>query len=466
MKITTQASQISKTKTPRGMATHLPAGALLRRYVQDTILSTFFKWGYREIIPPVFEYLDVLSSGLSSGLLEKSYKFVDRDSGKLMLLRPDITPQVAKMVAGILADEPKPLRLCYYGNVFRHEESHAGREQEMFQVGCELAGVASPDADAEIIAVASEAIKKFGIEDFKVVTGHAGYLCGMISYIKSLLDNPLSPDDEHALKEAIGKRDEDLMESMLDGAGVERAAKKNMLQALTLFGGEEIFGKAAKIVNNIGKDSRGQGFKGSSDINSLDPSTPRPLDPYFYNKESLDAIGNLRQIYDILCLYGLRDHILIDLCELRGGDYYTGMFFEMFHPGIAYPLGRGGRYDNLIGRFGYDCPSTGFAIDVESIIAMKERYGAFFIDDSIRYLVTGQDINMQDAIGLVRQLRDGGHRVVMDTGLASVAVAVKYAKKNNIEKVITIEGVGKRNKQFSVIDVKTGKKTWAHFPLT
>ena len=111
MKRTTQASQISKTKTPRGMATHLPAGALLRRYVQDTILSTFFKWGYREIIPPVFEYLDVLSSGLSSGLLEKSYKFVDRDSGKLMLLRPDITPQVAKMVAGILADEPKPLRL-------------------------------------------------------------------------------------------------------------------------------------------------------------------------------------------------------------------------------------------------------------------------------------------------------------------------------------------------------------------
>ena len=426
MKRTTQASQISKTKTPRGMATHLPAGALLRRYVQDTILSTFFKWGYREIIPPVFEYLDVLSSGLSSGLLEKSYKFVDRDSGKLMILRPDITPQVARMVAGILADEPKPLRLCYYGNVFRHEESHAGREQEMFQVGCELAGVASPDADAEIIAVASEAIKKFGIEDFKVVTGHAGYLCGMISCIKSLLNNPLSYDDEHALKAAIGRKDAALMESMLDGAGVERAAKKNMLQALTLFGGEEIFGKAAKIVNN---------------------------------KESFDAIGNLRQIYDILCLYGLRDHILIDLCELRGGDYYTGMFFEMFHPGIAYPLGRGGRYDNLIGRFGYDCPSTGFAIDVESIIAMKEMYGAFFINDSIRYLVTGQDTNMQDAIGLVRQLRDGGHKVVMDTGLDSVAAAVKYAKKNNIEKVITIEGAGKRNKQFSVIDVKTGRKT-------
>src|SRR4030067_2811750 len=116
-------TQPPRTATPGGMATHLPAGALLRRHVQDTILTTFFKWGYREVIPPVFEYLDVLARGLSSVLLEKSYKFVDRDSGRLMLLRPDITPQGARMVAGLLSDEPTPLRLCYYGNVFRSEET-------------------------------------------------------------------------------------------------------------------------------------------------------------------------------------------------------------------------------------------------------------------------------------------------------------------------------------------------------
>src|SRR3972149_3660427 len=107
-----KAVQGSKTNIPRGMATHLPEGASLRRHAQEAFLTTFFRWGYKEVVTPVFEYLDILSAGLSNRLLEKSYKFTDRESGKLMLLRPDITPQVARMAAGILSDEPNPLRLC------------------------------------------------------------------------------------------------------------------------------------------------------------------------------------------------------------------------------------------------------------------------------------------------------------------------------------------------------------------
>src|SRR3989338_6730906 len=191
-----KAIQDSRTKIPSGMATHLPEDAFLRRHAQEKILSTFFKWGYKEVLTHVFEYYDVLSPGISSRLTEKSYKFVDRESGKMMLLRPDITPQIARMVAGILTDEPKPLRLCYYGNIFRYEESHAGLEREMFQVGCELAGVASPEADAEIIAVASEAMKRFGINDGKMVISHAGYLSGIVSYIKHSMKSPFSPDSE------------------------------------------------------------------------------------------------------------------------------------------------------------------------------------------------------------------------------------------------------------------------------
>ncbi|MEK6713507.1 MAG: ATP phosphoribosyltransferase regulatory subunit [Nitrospirota bacterium] len=416
--------QPSRTSTPRGMATHLPAGALLRRHVQDTILTTFLKWGYREVIPPVFEYLDVLARGLSSVLLEKSYKFVDRDSGKLMILRPDITPQVARMVAGILAEEPKPLRLCYYGNIFRYEESHAGLEREMFQVGCELAGVASPEADAEIIAVASESIKRFGIDDFKIVISHAGYLSGIVSYIKHSMKTPFSPDSEHALRDAISKKDGCRIESVLDYAGADALAKESIMLALRLYGTDDVLDKAAVVINNA---------------------------------ESTDAIKNLNEIYELLCLYGLKGHILIDLCEMRGIDYYTGLFFEIFHSGVAFPIGRGGRYDNLIGKFGYECPSTGFAIDVESIIMAKERYGVPLPDDGIKYLVFSHDKYRHDAMDLSGVLRNAGHKVALNTGLETTDMAVEYAINNNIEKIIIIEE--KYDKQLSVIDVRTGRRT-------
>ncbi len=419
--------QPSRTSTPRGMATHLPAGALLRRHVQDTILTTFFKWGYREVIPPVFEYLDVLARGLSSILLEKSYKFVDRDSGRLMLLRPDITPQVARMVAGILADEPKPLRLCYYGNIFRYEESHAGLEREMFQVGCELAGAASPEADAEIIAVASESIKSFGIEDFKIVISHAGYLSGMVSYIRHSLKSLFSTESEHALRDAISKKDGGRIESVLDAAGADTLVKGKILQVLRLFGSDDVFDKAERIINNA---------------------------------ESSEAIKNLNEIYDLLCLYGLKKHVLIDFCEMRGIDYYTGLFFEIFHPGVAFPIGRGGRYDNLISKFGYDCPSTGFAIDVDSIIMAKERYGVSLPEDCIKFLVMPHDKYRDDAIELSGMLRSAGNRVVLNTGLETIDMAIEYAMNYHIEKIIVIDG--KYDEQLTVIDVQTGKKRLIH----
>ncbi|MCC6543422.1 MAG: ATP phosphoribosyltransferase regulatory subunit [Nitrospirae bacterium] len=415
--------QPSSTSTPCGMSTHLPASALLRRHVQDTVLATFIKWGYREVIPPVFEYLDVLSRGLNSTLLEKSYKFVDRDSGRLILLRPDITPQVARMVAGILSDEPKPLRLCYYGNVFRYEESHAGLEREMFQAGCELAGVASAAADAEIISVASESIKEFGIKDFKVVISHAGYLSGIVNYLKKLLHGSMPPDFENSLRDAISKKDGCRIASVLDHAGAEKSVKNEALDVLKLFGSEGVFDRAEGVIQNA---------------------------------ESKEALINLKEIYETLCSYGLKEHVLIDLCEIRGIDYYTGLFFEIFHDGVAYPLGRGGRYDNLIGKFGLDCPSTGFAIDVESIIMAKEkRYGVTLPDDSINYLVFLRNGSRDNSIEISRALRNAGNKVISDTGLETVEMATEYAVYNNIENIIT---EGKDDMHFTVINVKTGKK--------
>ncbi|OGW59508.1 MAG: ATP phosphoribosyltransferase regulatory subunit [Nitrospirae bacterium RIFCSPHIGHO2_02_FULL_42_12] len=415
--------QDSRTKIPSGMATHLPEDAFLRRHAQEKILSTFFKWGYKEVLTPVFEYYDVLSPGISSRLTEKSYKFVDRESGKMMLLRPDITPQIARMVAGILTDEPKPLRLCYYGNVFRYEESHAGRDREMFQVGCELVGIESPEADAEVIAVASEAIKDFGITDFKIVIGQAGFLNGIISSLNRYKEETISMEFEHSLQDAISRKDAGLIKTLLNNTGIKGKVRNNILEVPNLFGGEEILIKALNITNN---------------------------------ELSKEAIENLRKIYSLLCLYGLKDSILIDLCDIREIDYYTGLFFEIFTPGIPYPVGAGGRYDNLIGKFGYDCPSTGFAIDIESIIKAMEKQGDFFIDNNINYLVVVKKEDEKIGIKLVRELRAKGYRVIMDTGLYDINSSISYAKKNKIEKVIILGN--KKEKYASEIDIKTGNK--------
>ena len=415
--------QDSRTKIPSGMATHLPEDAFLRRHAQEKILSTFFKWGYKEVLTPVFEYFDVLSPGISSRLTEKSYKFVDRESGKMMLLRPDITPQIARMVAGILTDEPKPLRLCYYGNVFRYEESHAGRDREMFQVGCELVGIESPEADAEVIAVASEAIKDFGITDFKIVIGQAGFLNGIISSLNRYKEETISMEFEHSLQDAISRKDAGLIKTLLNNTGIKGKVRNNILEVPNLFGGEEILIKALNITNN---------------------------------ELSKEAIENLRKIYSLLCLYGLKDSILIDLCDIREIDYYTGLFFEIFTPGIPYPVGAGGRYDNLIGKFGYDCPSTGFAIDIESIIKAMEKQGDFFIDNNINYLVVVKKEDEKIGIKLVRELRAKGYIVIMDTGLYDINSSISYAKKNKIEKVIILGN--KKEKHTSEIDIKTGNK--------
>ena len=415
--------QDSRTKIPSGMATHLPEDAFLRRHAQEKILSTFFKWGYKEVLTPVFEYFDVLSPGISSRLTEKSYKFVDRESGKMMLLRPDITPQIARMVAGILTDEPKPLRLCYYGNVFRYEESHAGRDREMFQVGCELVGIESPEADAEVIAVASEAIKDFGITDFKIVIGQAGFLNGIISSLNRYKEETISMEFEHSLQDAISRKDAGLIKTLLNNTGIKGKVRNNILEVPNLFGGEKILIKALNITNN---------------------------------ELSKEAIENLRKIYSLLCLYGLKDSILIDLCDIREIDYYTGLFFEIFTPGIPYPVGAGGRYDNLIGKFGYDCPSTGFAIDIESIIKAMEKQGDFFIDNNINYLVVVKKEDEKIGIKLVRELRAKGYIVIMDTGLYDINSSISYAKKNKIEKVIILGN--KKEKYASEIDIKTGNK--------
>src|SRR5881409_3031726 len=157
--MSTPSRKALQTQLPKGAKLYLPDEAGQKRHVEETLLTVFRRWGYREIVTPAYEYFDVLSQGTDHELQERMFKMVDRESGRLLALRADVTPQIARIVATRLRDEPKPLRLAYLTNVFRYDEPHVGRYREFYQAGVELVGLPNAEGDAEMIAITVEACR-------------------------------------------------------------------------------------------------------------------------------------------------------------------------------------------------------------------------------------------------------------------------------------------------------------------
>jgi ATP phosphoribosyltransferase regulatory subunit len=407
---------------PKGVATFLPDVAAMKRYVEESILAVFMQWGYQEVVTPLFEYLDVIAEGLGEGLVEKGYKFVDRSTGRVMLLRPDVTPQIARMVAMLMADAPKPLRLCYRANVFRHEEEHAGRAREVFQIGGELIGPEGPEADAEAIAVAIESLRRLGLVDFKVALGHSDFFRGLMNSVK------LSLEVQRRIKTAVAKKETSRLKQILKIEAIPGQQVRALMAMPGLFGGEEVIRQAERLSN-------------------------LPL--------CKQAVARLRAVYGILKSSGWKDYLLVDLSEIRGFDYYTGMVFEVFVKNIGSSVGRGGRYDQLIGKFGKPCPSTGFAFDIEHVQwACQQDWPASrpiqthpsFSAADLLLVDTKQSIHRLFQVATV--LRNKGYRVIQQSGRVNLGETLKYARANGIGNVALIAG----EEKVLYINSENGKK--------
>ncbi|MBI3353787.1 MAG: ATP phosphoribosyltransferase regulatory subunit, partial [Nitrospirae bacterium] len=231
-----------KSLTPKGVGTFFPERAAKKRGIEESLLSVFLKWGFQEIVTPGFEYLDVLSEGLDEELIDKSYKFIDRGTGRILVLRPDITSQIARIAATSLAEKPGPMRLCYSANVFRYEEEHAGRQREIFQIGGELLGIDLPEADAEMIAIAVESLKKIGLRDFEIAMGHIGFFKGMLNGFG------LDSQTEGKVRDAFSKKEMLKVEGLL--TGFNKAKRERFLKISEFFGKEEILDRAEAICDN------------------------------------------------------------------------------------------------------------------------------------------------------------------------------------------------------------------------
>jgi ATP phosphoribosyltransferase regulatory subunit len=355
---------------PPGMRDLLPDETARVRAVSDRIMRQMARWGYREVTTPTLEYLDVLVHGEGGGAGDRVFKLVDR-RGEVLALRPEMTTPVARLVATRLAGEPLPMRLAYAGQVFRGAESGSGHLREFPQVGCELIGSRTPEADAEIVALAVESLAAAGLEQFSVSLGHVGFLR------ETLTGLGLQKEEEAAVRGLLYQKDFVGLRSLLER---HRAAPKSVraLLALPTLRGPAAIAEARRLVD-----------------------TP----------EGQHVVSDLTELQGMLDAYGVGGAVTVDLSIIRDFDYYTGIVFEGHTTALGLPLLGGGRYDRLMGGFGAGHPATGFAVRVDRVLAAGGTGKDTWAPDVVLAFVDG---GRDAALACARDLRRHSLVVAVD----------------------------------------------------
>jgi ATP phosphoribosyltransferase regulatory subunit len=402
---------------PRGTRIYLPAEAARKRYVEERLFAVFGRWGYREIVTPTFEFFDALALGTDRALQEHMFKFVDRETGRMLALRADITPQIARVVAARLRDEPKPLRLCYLTTVFRYEEPRLAHQREVFQAGVELLGLDKPEAEVEILAMTVEGLRALGLRGYQLDVGHPDFVRGLLDELA------LDEAGIRAFRAALARKDAPALEQLV----AEVAPPVPLAEALralpTLVGRAEVLERAARLARTARAER---------------------------------AVANLREVHRLLTIYGLSDAVLLDLGEVRGFDYYSGLYFEAYVAGFGAAVAAGGRYDHMLGRFGYDCPAVGFAFDVARLLAVMEAQGVAVELPGPDFFIIDFTPEKTAALTLARRLRDLGASVARDIVTRGLEASLAYARAQRVARVLVVGSERTGPGELLVLDLRTG----------
>lgn len=345
------------------------------------------RWGYRYVVTPSLERVDLLALGLDDEERRRLFKLVDQDGSVLGLVSERTVP-VARLVAGKLRGAPLPLRLCYAGPVLSNHPEGFSRQRETQQVGAELIGASGPLADSEVIALAVQALAAAGLRRYQVDVGHSGFFMGLLEGLK------LPETAKAAVKAQLVARDFVGLEAILNETPLRREEHQLLLRFPALRGGPEILNAAAGLVRNRRSDA---------------------------------ALSELRRVHELLALHGLEAQVSLDLGAIRDFDYYTGITFEGYGPDLGRPLAQGGRYDTLLARFGRPAPATGFVIHLDRVSEALQRAGIqpdpVFLEAAIAWSQGGLEI----ALRLGQALRGFGLRTVVSTEPRALATARSWA---------------------------------------
>ena len=388
-------------QTPDGVRDTYDVECKKKRKIIEKLHHTLELYSYHDIETPTFEYFDIFNRDKGSAPSNEMYKFFDRDNNTLVL-RPDITPSIARCVAKYYKDEQLPIRLCYTGNTYSNPRKLQGKLKEVTQIGAELINDDSSAADAEIIATVVDSFKALGIDEFQIEIGQIDYFKGIVA------EAGITEAEELQIKEYINIKNFFGLEEYLKKLDMSPVLKKAFLAFDSLFGGESMLEQAEKLVTN-------------------------PV--------SLAAVHRLQRIYKALCCYGYGKYIGFDLSMLNGYNYYTGVIFRGYTYGTGDAVVKGGRYNNLLKQFGKDAPSIGFAFTVEELIMALSRQN---IEVSVEYsnTIILYDIeNQEPAISLGKSLRQNDKKIelIRKSVRKSVEDYLEYAKREHFSGLFYFE---------------------------
>ena len=336
--------------------------------VQKLIHRQFGLYGYEDIQTPAFEYFDVFSREIGTTPSKELYKFFDKE-GNTLVLRPDFTPSMARCAAKYFMEEEVPIRFCYQGNTFTNTGNLQGKLKEVTQMGAELMGDGSVEADGEMIALAIESLLAAGLEEFQLSIGEVEYFKGLCRQAG------LDEETELALRDFISGKNIFGAENLLQEKGIDPESCDLLLGITDYFGSMDFLERA----------------KGS-----------------VHNSRSLEALSRLEKLYQVLCGYGVEKYVSFDLGMLSKYNYYTGVIFKAYTYGVGDAIAKGGRYDNLLGCFGKQAPAIGFAVVIDDLMNALTRQKHLFAPCEENRILTYPKEDYAQKLREARELRRRG----------------------------------------------------------
>lgn len=324
--------KIDRWLLPEGIVELLPQQAQQLEQLRRQLVDTFNGWGYELVMPPLIEYLESLQVGTGNDLDLQTFKIIDQLTGRLMGIRADMTPQVARIDAHILKRDI-PTRLCYIGPVLHTRPSGFERSRAPLQVGAELFGHGGIESDVEILRLMIKTLTQSGVENIHIDLGHVGI------YRELAKEAGLTQDQEVTLFEALQRKDKPDVDAYLREWAVSEPAREQLSSLVELNGGASVLVEADKLF-----------AKSSAGVRK--------------------ALNNLIQIAELAERHIGEFPLYFDLAELRGYRYQTGVVFAAFVPGHGQEIARGGRYDAIGESFGRARPATGFSSDLKTLVSL------------------------------------------------------------------------------------------------
>ena len=382
--------------------------------VQEQIKNVFHLYGYQNIETPAFEFFDIFKAERGSVDSREMYKFFDRENNTLVL-RPDITPSIARCVAKYFMDEQLPLRLCYLGSTFQNSTSYRGRLKEATQTGVEMIGDDLIDADAEMIAIAIDALKATGLKEFQVELGQVDFYRGLLE------EAHMDEETQDQLRELIENKNYFGVEELLSEQTMSPELKRLFLKLPELFGDIDQIRLAKSMTSNL---------------------------------RAVRAIERLEKIQEILDSYGLGDYVSYDLGMLSKYSYYTGIIFKAYTYGTGDYIVAGGRYDKLLEQFGKNAPAVGFAIEVDRLMSALSRQKICTKTDDVDTMILYEESARAEAIRMAGELRAEKKSVQLlrKDSLHSFSEYLACASRQKIKSLIYLDGDGKRAVKSSTED--------------